>query len=434
MIDNIRIIPYPNPMSIEKVADQRTIYSVSEITRNIKTLVQEQYPDIWVRGEISNYRRASSGHIYFTLKDEKAVIRAVLFRGHQQGVRFELEDGMNVIVHGGVDVFDKRGEYQIIIDFLEPEGIGALQLAFEQLKEKLSKEGLFDDAHKKTIPSFPDTVGVITSPTGAALRDIMNVMGRRYRGVHIIIYPVLVQGEGAAEEIAAAIRKANMRDETDVLIVGRGGGSIEDLWPFNEEKVARAIYESRIPVISAVGHEIDFTISDYAADLRAPTPSAAAELVVKNRQELLRWLRDLFLRLGNSTQRVLAQKKQLASYHTSDVLFRMMQTILNEKNFALDDVTKTMLNSMESVQNGKKARFERIAGQLDALSPLKTLARGYALVRKLPEDVPLFSIENVDIGDETKTRLRDGELLSTVHRKEKTTRTEIKDNGSDTFI
>jgi len=262
----------------------------------------------------------------------------------------------------------------------------------------------------------------------------MNVMGRRYRGVHIIIYPVLVQGEGAAEEIAAAIRKANMRDETDVLIVGRGGGSIEDLWPFNEEKVARAIYESRIPVISAVGHEIDFTISDYAADLRAPTPSAAAELVVKNRQELLRWLRDLFLRLGNSTQRVLAQKKQLASYHTSDVLFRMMQTILNEKNFALDDVTKTMLNSMESVQNGKKARFERIAGQLDALSPLKTLARGYALVRKLPEDVPLFSIENVDIGDETKTRLRDGELLSTVHRKEKTTRTEIKDNGSDTFI
>jgi len=434
VIDNIRIIPYPNPMSIEKVADQRTIYSVSEITRNIKTLVQEQYPDIWVRGEISNYRRASSGHIYFTLKDEKAVIRAVLFRGHQQGVRFELEDGMNVIVHGGVDVFDKRGEYQIIIDFLEPEGIGALQLAFEQLKEKLSKEGLFDDAHKKTIPSFPDTVGVITSPTGAALRDIMNVMGRRYRGVHIIIYPVLVQGEGAAEEIAAAIRKANMRDETDVLIVGRGGGSIEDLWPFNEEKVARAIYESRIPVISAVGHEIDFTISDYAADLRAPTPSAAAELVVKNRQELLRWLRDLFLRLGNSTQRVLAQKKQLASYHTSDVLFRMMQTILNEKNFALDDVTKTMLNSMESVQNGKKARFERIAGQLDALSPLKTLARGYALVRKLPEDVPLFSIENVDIGDETKTRLRDGELLSTVHRKEKTTRTEIKDNGSDTFI
>ena len=407
-------------MLVEKSADQRTIYSVSEITRNIKTLVQGQFPDIWVRGEISNCRKASSGHIYFTLKDEKAVIRAVLFRGHQKGIQFELEDGMNVIVHGGVDVFEKRGEYQIIVDFLEPEGIGALQLAFEQLKEKLGKEGLFDDAHKKTIPSFPDTVGVITSPTGAALRDILNVMGRRYRGVHIIIYPVTVQGEGAAEEIASAIRKANVRDETDVLIVGRGGGSIEDLWPFNEETVARAIYESRIPVISAVGHEIDFTISDYAADLRAPTPSAAAELVVKNRQELLRWFRDLFLRLKNSTQRALAQKKQLASYHTSDVLFRMMQTILNEKNFALDDVTKTMLNSMESVRNAKKARFERIAGQLDTLSPLKTLARGYAMVRKLPEDVPLFSIENVGIGDETKTRLRDGELFSTVNKKEKT--------------
>lgn len=420
MIDNILIIPYPNPMLIEKVAEQRIIYSVSELTRNIKTLVQEQYPDIWVRGEISNYRKASSGHIYFTLKDEKAVIRTVLFRGHQQGVKFELEDGMNVIVHGGVDVFEKRGEYQIIIDFLEPEGIGALQLAFEQLKEKLSKEGLFEDAHKINIPSFPDTVGIITSPTGAALRDIMNVMGRRYQGVHIIIYPVPVQGEGAAEEIAAAIRKANMRNETDVLIVGRGGGSIEDLWPFNEERVARAIYESRIPVISAVGHEIDFTISDYVADLRAPTPSAAAELVVKNRQELLRWFRDLFFRLGNSTQRVLSQKKQQASYHTADVLIRMMQTILNEKNFTLDDVTKTMLNSMESVRNGKKARFERVAGKLDALSPLKTLARGYALVRKLPEDVPLYSIENVDIGDETKTRLRNGELFSTVHRKEKT--------------
>jgi exodeoxyribonuclease VII large subunit len=420
VIDNIRIIPYPNPMLIEKSADQRTIYSVSEITRNIKTLVQGQFPDVWVRGEISNCRKASSGHIYFTLKDEKAVIRAVLFRGHQKGIQFELEDGMNVIVHGGVDVFEKRGEYQIIVEFLEPEGIGALQLAFEQLKEKLGKEGLFDDAHKKTIPSFPDTVGVITSPTGAALRDILNVMGRRYRGVHIIIYPVPVQGEGAAEEIASAIRKANLRDETDVLIVGRGGGSIEDLWPFNEETVARAIYESRIPVISAVGHEIDFTISDYAADLRAPTPSAAAELVVKNRQELLRWFRDLFLRLKNSTQRALAQKKQLASYHTSDVLFRMMQTILNEKNFALDDVTKTMLNSMESVRNAKKARFERIAGQLDTLSPLKTLARGYAMVRKLPEDVPLFSIENVGIGNETKTRLRDGELFSTVNKKEKT--------------
>jgi exodeoxyribonuclease VII large subunit len=407
-------------MLIEKVAEQRTIYSVSEITRNIKTLVQGEYPDIWVRGEVSNFRKAASGHIYFTLKDEKAVIRAVLFRGHQQGMKFALEDGMNLIVHGGIDVFEKRGEYQIIIDFLEPEGIGALQLAFEQLKEKLSKEGLFDDTHKKPIPAFPDTVGVVTSPTGAALRDIMNVMGRRYRGVHIIIYPVLVQGEGAAEEIAAAILKANVRNETDVLIVGRGGGSIEDLWPFNEEKVARAIFESKIPLISAVGHEIDFTISDFVADLRAPTPSAAAELVVQNRDELLRWSRELFLRLRNSTSRILEQKKQRASYHTSDVLFRMMQTILKEKTFILDDVTKTMLNSIETIGNGKKARFERIVGQLDALSPLKTLARGYALVRKLPEDVPLVSIAQVNIGDETKTRLRDGELFSTVLRKQKT--------------
>ncbi|GAH70849.1 unnamed protein product, partial [marine sediment metagenome] len=263
----------------------------------------------------------------------------VLFRGYQRAVRFELADGLNVIVHGSVDVFDKRGEYQIIVDLIEPVGLGALQLAFEQLKEKLQKEGLFDESHKKQIPAFPDTIGVITSPTGAALRDILNVVERRYKGIRVIIYPVLVQGEGAAEEIAGAIKKANLRGDADVLIVGRGGGSIEDLWPFNEEIVARAIYHSEKPIISAVGHEIDYTISDFVADLRAPTPSAAAELVVKNKQELLKRSKELSMRLYSSLERMISQKKEKASYYSAELLLRRINTLINEKNLILDDVS-----------------------------------------------------------------------------------------------
>jgi exodeoxyribonuclease VII large subunit len=406
-------------MDVLKGRTTRKIYSVQELTSEIKSVLEEGFVDLWVRGEISNCKKAASGHMYFTLKDETSVIKAVLFRGYQRAVRFEAEDGLKVIVHGSINVFEKRGEYQIIVDIIEPEGIGALQLAFEQLKEKLLKEGLFDESHKQTIPAFPDTVGIITSPTGAALRDILNVTERRYKGIKIIIYPVLVQGEHAAGELAAAIKKANERKETDVLIVGRGGGSIEDLWSFNEEIVARAIYESQIPIISAVGHEIDYTISDFVADLRAPTPSAAAELVVKNKEELLNRAKELIFRLYNSADRLVSRAKERVSYYSEELLIRRIQTVLYEKNMILDDMGRSLSIGLESILTKQRSKFEKAVGKLSALSPLNTLARGFAMVSKLPENTPVFTVADVTRGDQIATRLKDGSLISDVHRIEK---------------
>jgi len=297
--------------------------------------------------------------------------------------------------------------------------MGALQLAFEQLKDKLKKDGLFDERHKKSIPPFPDVVGVVTSPKGAAIRDILNVLGRRYRGIWIIIYPTLVQGDEAAGEIASAIMMANKRREADVLIVGRGGGSVEDLWPFNEEIVAQAIFKSNIPIISAVGHEIDFTISDFVADLRAPTPSAAAELVVKNKEEVIRWASDLVSRLLRSMDRMIDQRRQSLSFYTYDNLIKKINTIMSEKSMILDDATKSLSVSIENLVIKTKGRFENLVGKLNTLSPLSTLSRGYAIVLKLPENRPVFSIEDVEMGDSIRTRLKDGTLLSTVNEKEK---------------
>ena len=401
-------------MDIEINVKTRKVFTVIEITRKIRSLLEGSFGNIWVSGEISNYRKAASGHIYFTLKDESAVIKAVLFKGYQQNIHFKTGDGLKVIAHGNIDVFDKRGEYQIIIDLMEPEGIGALQLAFEKLKQRLQQEGLFDESHKKKIPAFPDSIGVITSQTGAALRDILNITARRYKGIRIIIYPVLVQGDGAAEEITAAINTANRRMEADVLIVGRGGGSIEDLWPFNEEIVARAIYDSKIPVISAVGHEIDFTISDFVADLRAPTPSAAAELVVKNKEELLKSSKELITRLYSSIDRLISYKKEKVSFYSIDFMSRRIIDALHKKNLILDDVAKSITNRVEAVIIKNRGRFEKTVGQLNALSPLNTLARGFAAVSRLPENTPVFSVRDVDRGDDIKTILKDGTLFSTI--------------------
>ncbi|MGQ9615185.1 MAG: exodeoxyribonuclease VII large subunit [Spirochaetota bacterium] len=398
---------------------ERHIYTVSEATRIVKELIEDNLFDLWVIGEVSNYRRASSGHIYFTLKDEKAVLKAVLFKGSQGKIPFEIEDGLKVIVHGSMNVFEKRGEYQILVDFIEPEGLGALQLAFEQLKRKLEADGLFDPSHKKKIPAFPDVIGVVTSETGAAIRDILKVISRRHSGVHIIIYPTIVQGDGAAESISDAIRKANERNEVDVLIVGRGGGSIEDLWPFNEEIVARALYESRIPVISAVGHEIDFTISDFVADLRAPTPSAAAELVVKNKEELIRWFRDMYLRLNGSIDRILRSKAEALARYEPDFLYQRMSTILHEKQLILDDLTRSLTILMDGILSRVRGRFENAVGQLNVLSPLSTLSRGYSFITKLPENTPVFSVEEVEPGNEIRSRLKDGFIFSRVKEIEK---------------
>jgi len=401
-------------MVLHNILENRKILTVSEITKKLKNLLIENFSDIWVRGEVSNCKTAASGHIYFTLKDESAVLKAVLFRGYQKDIRFSLEDGIKVIVHGNLDIFDRRGEYQIIADFIEPEGIGALQLAFEQLKEKLSKEGLFDQTHKLPVPPFPDTIGIITSPSGAAIKDILNVIGRRYQGIRIIIYPTLVQGEGASAEIVQAIQKANLRKEVDVLILTRGGGSLEDLWPFNEEIVARAIYNSSIPIISAVGHEIDYTISDFVADLRAPTPSAAAELVVQNKKELLFKLKDLLNRLNRSITNFLERKKEKIAYYSPEELLKRLENIMIQKNFLLDDSTRSLFNAMDLIFNASSSTFKTLVGRLEALSPLATLSRGFAFVSRIPEKKPLSSILEVQKGDDIKTRLKDGTFYSKV--------------------
>jgi len=255
------------------------VLTVTELTTQIRLSLEQAFPELWVQGEVSNLRTPSSGHLYFTLKDQTSQIRAVLFRGVANQLRFALRDGLQVIVRGRLNVYEVRGDYQIILEYLEPKGIGALQLAFEQLKEKLEREGLFDSARKRPLPFFPRKVGIVTSPSGAAIQDMLTVMKRRCPVLSVLIYPVAVQGEGAAEQIAEAIAILGRRRDVEVIIVGRGGGSLEDLWCFNEEIVVRAIAESKVPVVSAVGHEIDFTLADFAADYRAPTPSAAAEVV-----------------------------------------------------------------------------------------------------------------------------------------------------------
>ena len=287
----------------------RYILTVSELTQEIKDIVELRFPDIWVEGEISNLRIPPSGHIYFTLKDDFSQIRAVLFKTQARTLRFVLEDGLHVICRGRLSVYERRGEYQLILAEVEPKGIGALQLAFLQLKDRLKREGLFDPAHKKPIPMLPQTIGIITSPTGAAIRDMLHIIHRRFENVHILLYPVRVQGEGASLEIAKAIQDFNKWMNVDVIIAGRGGGALEDLWSFNEEIVARAIYHSKIPIVSAVGHETDYTISDFVADLRAPTPSAAAELVVRDKREIKKTVHYLLEGLQNRILQTLEENR-----------------------------------------------------------------------------------------------------------------------------
>lgn len=388
--------------------------TVGELTRSIKQLLEARFPDIWLKGEVSNCRRAASGHLYFTLKDDTAVMRAVLFRRHQSGIKFALEDGLGLIVHGSVSLFDKRGEYQIIVDYAEPEGRGGLQLAFEQLKEKLRARGLFDEARKKPIPPYPDAVGVVTSETGAALRDILNVISRRYSGIRVIVYPTLVQGDGAADRIVCAVRTANRRKETDVLIVGRGGGSIEDLWPFNEEKVAMAIAGSDIPVISAVGHEVDFTIADFVADLRAPTPSAAAELVVKNKDELVRTHREFTKRLLRGIQRLMVARNDKLSRYTFEILSARINSLVRERTMLMDECHRNLISVFEKRLLEQKSRFEKSVGRLDVLSPLGTLARGYSITCTWSDNRPLATVRQVREGDGLRSRLHDGTIQSTV--------------------
>ncbi|MBI4636172.1 MAG: exodeoxyribonuclease VII large subunit, partial [Candidatus Rokubacteria bacterium] len=351
------------------MSGDRAVVSVSELTAQLRALLEERFPAVWVEGEISNFRQYPSGHAYFTLKDESAQLRCVLFRARQRRIRFEPADGLHVLAFGSVEVYAARGEYQLVVELLEPRGLGALQLAFEQLKARLAEEGLFDAARKRPLPRFPRKIGIVTSPAGAAIRDMLRVIGRRFGELSIVIAPARVQGEGAAEEIAAGLRDLNAVGDVDVIIVGRGGGSLEDLWAFNEEVVARAIAASKVPVISAVGHEVDVTIADFVADLRAPTPSAAAELVVREKQSVVESLAELRARLTRAiVRRLEGDRARLESLRHRRVLTDPARA-LRDVERRLDDARARLRHAAAAALRRARHRTELVTAGLRAAGP-----------------------------------------------------------------
>ena len=449
---------------------ERTVLTVSELTLGIKAALEDTFPALWVEGEISNLRLPSSGHAYFTLKDDLAQLRCVLFRSRGRRVRFEPEDGMKVLAFGGLDVYASRGEYQLIVELLEPKGVGALQIAFEQLKRRLEAEGLFDPARKRPLPAFPRTIGIVTSPTGAALRDMLHVIGRRFADLRVVVAAVRVQGEGASREIARAIADLCEVDGLDVVIVGRGGGSIEDLWAFNDERVARAIAGCRVPVISAVGHEPDFTIADFVADLRAPTPSGAAELVVREKLHVVRALAELYARLEQAMRAQVARGRERAVFLARRRVLTDASRLVRDRQRRVDDLalrlaaaararhrhaahrvalatnTLSSLHPLARISQGAavlaqlrgrlaaagghsvktaRHRFETSAGRLGSLSPLAVLGRGYSLTR-LPSGAVVTRAAAVSPGDAIEILLHEGTLGARVeHVKERDERHQV---------
>jgi len=440
---------------------ERVVCTVGELAMRIKAHLEDQFPAVWVEGEISNLRTPSSGHAYFTLKDDTAQLRCVLFRGRGRRVAFQPEDGMQVLAFGGLDVYLARGEYQLVVELLEPKGVGALQLAFEQLKRRLEAEGLFDAARKRPLPPFPRTIGIVTSPTGAAIRDMLHVIDRRFADLRILITPVRVQGEEAPGEIVAALRDLQAVEDLDVIIVGRGGGSIEDLWAFNDERVARAIAGCRVPVISGVGHETDFTIADFVADLRAPTPSAAAEVVVQEKLQVARALVSLYealkqamaSRLERDRERVevLGKRRVLTDaaralrdlYRRVDELTsRLTRAVRGSERQATHRLSLARnalrsLNPVARIANGtvllaqlrgrlasaavhsvkvSQHRFDAAVGRLDGLSPLAVLGRGYSLTRLLPSGVIVRGAAQTRPGDAIEILLHQGAVEARVER------------------
>ncbi|MFH0771552.1 MAG: exodeoxyribonuclease VII large subunit [Candidatus Omnitrophota bacterium] len=392
----------------------KLIYTVSQLTQEIKIILEDVFADIWVEGEISNFIFHSSGHIYFDLKDAASVIHCVFFRNANHGMKFEMANGLKAVCHGKISVYDKKGQYQLYVDRVEPKGVGRLQLAFEQLKERLCKEGLFDQARKSPVPVFPSKIGVVTSPTGAAIRDILHVLNRRFSNLEILIYPVKVQGEEAASEIAEAIKDFNRMTNAEVLILARGGGSLEDLWAFNEEAVARAIYESEIPIISAVGHETDYTIADFVADLRAPTPSAAAELVISRKEDFREKIEVLSKGLKNSLNAIVLTFHNQLSDLIENRVFRCPMDVIERHEQRLDDLAGLAGKGVLHLMDINSGRFNVLAGQLDALSPLAILGRGYSVTLRFPERTVIKDAADLKQGDVIETRLSKGRLLSEV--------------------
>ncbi len=438
---------------------EKTILSVSRLTALLRGLLEENFEHVWVRGEVSNLSQPSSGHIYFSIKDAGAQLRCVMFKGSARNIKFRLHDGMELVLRGRITVYDQRGDYQLIAEYIEPAGVGALQLAYEQLKKRLSQEGLFDDGHKKPLPPYPRRVGVITSPTGAAVHDILNVLKRRHAALEILLFPVRVQGEGAGAEIAFALDEMNRLGLADVIILGRGGGSIEDLWAFNEEVVARAVYHSRIPIVSAVGHETDWTISDFTADLRAPTPSAAAELVSASAEELRCRIKALDERLVNAIESLLAtlelrldSMKRLLhdpgstlghlSQRVDDLTERLEQALrasisrqrqrflqldgalqLHSPARRVDHLRQTLLllatrseRRMLAILEEYQRRFNQDAARLEVLSPFGTLARGYSIVSRLADGTLVSDSKTLAPGEPLRINFRHGQAVCRVEK------------------
>lgn len=444
--------------SLFEFPTKRKILSVSELTQQVKGLLEKNFAEVWVQGEVSNFRPAGSGHLYFTLKDAGAQLRAVCFRNQARYLKFKPQDGISVIARGRLSVYEARGEYQLYVELLEPAGLGALQLAFEQLKAKLAAEGLFDPARKKPLPVLPHTVGVVTSPTGAVIRDILRVLKRRFRNMNLLLYPAKVQGEGAAKEVAQGIEYFNRHSPVDVIIVARGGGSLEDLWAFNEEVVARAIAGSKIPVISAVGHETDFTIADFVADLRAPTPSAAAELVVHRKQDYVTEIQNRARRMSQVLRLRLSEASGRLTGLRMHRVFQTLEARLRERAQRVDDMVVMLDRSLRARLNSaregwfrassgvvrydfrrllelkraqmeergsqmgmkftaflvdRKNRLSQVSSILRERSPLVILGRGFSITRDETGNI-IRDAASVPIGSGISVRLAHGEIGATV--------------------
>ena len=392
------------------IMTNQTIYTVSQLNNAVRSLLETEFLQIVVEGEISNFTAASSGHWYFSLKDDKAQIRGAMFRGNNQFIRFKPEEGTQVQVRARVSLYAPRGDYQLIIESMEEIGDGALQRAFELLKRKLATDGLFAETHKKLLPPLPQCIGIITSPTGAAVHDILKVLKRRCPFIPVIIYPTLVQGKDAPANIAQMIELANKRAECDILIVGRGGGSLEDLWAFNEEIVARAIFTSAIPIVSAVGHEVDVTIADFVADIRAPTPSAAAEMISPNIVEYEKTIRHFSQRLYREITQIIHDKAQTLIGLRKQL--RHPKQKLQEYTQQLDYLAQTLVKTMQQMLSRKQQKLVHTARTLNAFSPLATLDRGYAIVTK--DNHVLRQNTEIQIGESVSVQLQKGHLECTV--------------------
>ncbi|WP_316366647.1 exodeoxyribonuclease VII large subunit [Candidatus Thiodiazotropha sp. CDECU1] len=442
---------------------QRDIYTVSRLVRETRSVLEGSFPLIWISGEISNLAQPASGHIYFSLKDEIAQVRCAMFRMKRQRLRFQPQNGQQIMLRARVSLYEARGEFQLIAEHMEPAGEGALRLAFEQLKQKLAAEGLFDAANKQPLPAMPQQIGIITSPSGAAIRDLLTVLKRRFPALPVVIYPVQVQGEGAAEQMVRMLQLANQRSECDLLILSRGGGSLEDLQAFNDEGLARAIHASRIPLVSGIGHEIDFTIADFVADQRAPTPSAAAELVSPDQAAWVKQLHQLRQRLAlNQTRRLKYHQQQLSTLsnrllrqHPSQRLQQRAQRFdelsqrlrqahqlhlvtlqhrlerlrsrltrlspqqrIEGQRHQYQLYTERLQRAMERRLRDEKARWGQLARDLHTLSPLNTLSRGYAIVSREEDGRVIHASSEVEIGDKVDARLSQGRLLCRIEDKE----------------